>query len=382
MPTNPTTATDATSTTVGIADRWLELQWGTDGLDGADASRFHHRWLRDNCPEQRHSQTQHRVAETSLIPADLRPVSATFEDGVLTVTWPDGHDCRFTEQWLRRHDYSAGVRPNRRPLTLWEAADVADLPRADYLRLCAEDDVRREFLEGFARYGVGLLSGVPCEPGTVASVGARFGQVRSTSWGTVFDVRSMTDANSIAFTGLALVTHTDEGYREPAPTIQLQHFLQVDTTGGEATLVDGFAVASELRRTDPAAFELLVRTPLQFHFRDDTTELDAEATTIELDARGDLRRIRYSNHSVQPFLLSFEAMDDFYSAYQAFGRLRESSRFRAQLPMGAGDLYLVDNERVLHGRTALLSGGARHLQSCYIERDELLSGLAVLQRDR
>jgi gamma-butyrobetaine dioxygenase len=49
--------------------------------------------------------------------------------------------------------------------------------------------------------------------------------------------------------------------------------------------------------------------------------------------------------------------------------------------MGAGDLYIVDNHRVMHGRTGFSSGGARHLQSCYIERDELVSRLTVLQRE-
>jgi gamma-butyrobetaine dioxygenase len=41
---------------------------------------------------------------------------------------------------------------------------------------------------------------------------------------------------------------------------------------------------------------------------------------------------------------------------------------------------MVDNRRVMHGRTGFSGGGARHLQSCYIERDELVSRLTVLER--
>jgi gamma-butyrobetaine dioxygenase len=43
---------------------------------------------------------------------------------------------------------------------------------------------------------------------------------------------------------------------------------------------------------------------------------------------------------------------------------------------------MVDNRRVLHGRTGFRSGGERHLQSCYIERDEFTSRLRVLDRER
>lgn len=46
-----------------------------------------------------------------------------------------------------------------------------------------------------------------------------------------------------------------------------------------------------------------------------------------------------------------------------------------------GDLFLVDNLRVLHGRTAYApESGERHLQGCYADRDGLRSKLAVLGR--
>ena len=46
-----------------------------------------------------------------------------------------------------------------------------------------------------------------------------------------------------------------------------------------------------------------------------------------------------------------------------------------------GDLFLVDNLRVLHGRTPYApESGERHLQGCYADRDGLRSMLAVLGR--
>ncbi len=357
----------------------LGVQW-----DDGGSSTFHHLWLRDNCPQLRHATTNHRVVETSEIPHDVCPATAVIDaGGALVITWGhDRHVSSFDAAWLRANDYSNGVRhPVRTPL-LWDASIGSGVPAASYPALVADCNVRRTFLQGFVDHGLGLLHDVACTPGTVLEVATLLGEVRDTSWGRVFDVVSMEDANSVAYTNLPLVAHTDEGYRDPAPTIQLQHFLRVDTSGGAATLVDGFKVAGDLRLADPAAFDLLSSVMLDFHFADATAEHHARGPVIELHPDGSVRSIRYSNHSVLPFLLPTELMGSFYEAYRLFGRMRESDRYRLKIDMRAGDLYMVDNRRVLHGRTGFSSGGARHLQSCYIERDELMSRLAVLQRTR
>ncbi|EMV9186483.1 TauD/TfdA family dioxygenase, partial [Escherichia coli] len=49
----------------------------------------------------------------------------------------------------------------------------------------------------------------------------------------------------------------------------------------------------------------------------------------------------------------------------------------------AGQMWCFDNRRTLHARTAFdPASGERHLQGCYIDRDELLSRILVLQRER
>lgn len=339
-------------------------------------------WLRDNCPQLRHATTKHRVVETSEIPRSAKPRSATvLDNGGIEIVWDhDGHVSTFAAQWLEAFDSGNGARHAKYEPTLWGPSIGEAMPTASYPALCENKTIRQSFLEGFVRYGVGILNDVPCVPGTVLDVARLLGELRNTSWGLVFDVISMEDANSIAYTNLPLVAHTDEGYRDPAPTVQLQHFLRADASGGDSTLVDGFAVAEALRAEAPEQFALLANTILHFHFADGTAEHRAAAPTISLNPDGSIRAIRYSNHSVEPFLLPPEIMEPFYDAYLAFGRMRESSEFRLDIKMGAGDLYIVDNHRVMHGRTGFSSGGARHLQSCYIERDELVSRLAILQR--
>jgi gamma-butyrobetaine dioxygenase len=364
--------------TIATGERTLSITW-SDGR----TSTYHYFWLRDNCPQLRHPSTNHRVVETSSLPADVRPTSAEITAaGELKIVWQhDAHGSRFAPAWLRAYDYSNAVQRARHVPKLWDATIGTDLPTVRYPELLNNLAIRRDYLAGFRDYGVGVLTDVPTEPGTVLDVAKQFGEVRSTSWGTVFDVKTMPNANSVAYTNLPLVTHTDEAYREPTPTIQLQHFLQADAAGGESTLVDGFKVAADLRAQAPEKFNLLASVPLHFHFRDADNEHENEGPVIELDVRGEVKGIRYSNHSVQPFLLPVDQMEAYYDAYRTFGRMRESDAYQLRIKMNSGDLYMVDNRRVLHGRTGFSSSGARHLQSCYIERDELASRLAVLTRE-
>jgi gamma-butyrobetaine dioxygenase len=360
-----------------VGQRALTVRWA----DGT-TSTFHHLWLRDNCPQLRHATTNHRVAETSEIPGDVHPSAAVVDaGGNLAVTWAhDGHISTFTPSWLRAYDYSNGARSVAAEPVLWDSTIGDAMPTVAYAALVDDPAERRRFLAGFCRFGVGIFRDIPSQPGTVLELGDLLGEVRVTSWGRSFDVISMDDANSVAYTNLPLVLHTDEGYRDPAPSIQLQHFLRADASGGEATLVDGFKVAADLRAAAPEQFALLASTSLHFHFADATAEHEHRGPVIELDTDGRVKAVRFSNHSAQPFLMDADRMEPYYEAYRAFGRMRESSRYKLCLEMKAGDGYIVDNRRVMHGRTAFSSGGARHLQSCYIERDELVSRLAVLNR--
>ena len=58
------------------------------------------------------------------------------------------------------------------------------------------------------------------------------------------------------------------------------------------------------------------------------------------------------------------------------------ARFVCRTPFAPGDLVIFDNRRILHGRDAFVQGsGARRLEGCYLETDELLSRLRVLSRE-
>ena len=123
-------------------------------------------------------------------------------------------------------------------------------------------------------------------PGTVVDVAQRFGIVRDTNWGRLFDVRSVPRANDLAYTAIPLGPHTDNPYRDPTPGIQLLHCLVNETTGGLSTLVDAVAVCDVLRDDDPEGFHLLATVPVQFRFVDATDDLRYVRTVVQLDGLG------------------------------------------------------------------------------------------------
>jgi gamma-butyrobetaine dioxygenase len=351
--------------------RALTIEW-----PGGERRTFRAIWLRDNCPcaECEHASGQ-RLLDTASIPADLAVASAELEGDVLEITWTgDGHVSSYPLEWL------SGLGASPRGRTLWDASLAGRLPAGRYVDVASRATALRDWLGAIDELGFALLHGVPVADGEVARVAELFGYVRETNYGRVFDVRSVVAPNNLAYTGLALGAHTDNPYREPTPTLQLLHCLSSSAAGGESTLVDGFAAAARLKAEDADAFELLATQPVRFRFRDADTELEREAPVIGLDVRGDVVAIRFNNRSKAPLELRDELVEPYYAAYRSFAELLESPDLQVGFALEPGDLFVVDNERVLHGRTGFSGEGRRHLQGCYADRDGLRSRLGVLRR--
>ena len=69
-----------------------------------------------------------------------------------------------------------------------------------------------------------------------------------------------------------------------------------------------------------------------------------------------------------------------YRALRAFGRLLRLGPLRAALRLQPGDVMCFDNYRLLHGRAEFdPNSGPRHLQGCYVDRDDFLSRLRALE---
>jgi gamma-butyrobetaine dioxygenase len=71
----------------------------------------------------------------------------------------------------------------------------------------------------------------------------------------------------------------------------------------------------------------------------------------------------------------------YFRARKAFDHLLRSPQFEVRFLLEPGDLMMMDNRRLLHGRTAFdPREGLRHLQGCYIDLDGPRSLYRVLRR--
>jgi len=390
----------------------------------ASAFGFPAVWLRHNCPcpDCRDPVTGQRLVEiTQLSNGPLATVTDEWPDSIEVTFTPDGHRSVFSRAWLAASalpdtDAAAADAADADPRTedgkaMWRASSLGAVPAAGWAPYLADDAVRLSLLDAVARYGAGLLRGVPAAEGMVTAVAETFGFVRETNYGRIFDVRVVADPANLAFTSRAIAPHTDNPYRDPVPTLQLLHCLRDASVGGDTVLVDGFAAAAALRATDPASFGVLTSTPIPFAYVDKETSLTARQPLIALSPRGRITCVRLNNRSMQPPRLPHAETEAFYAAYRAWAAIVDRPEFALGLRLTPGDCLIFDNTRILHARTAFApapstppgapaspgvpaspdsaplpgaaaspGSGERHLQGCYADLDGLLSTLAVLRR--
>jgi gamma-butyrobetaine dioxygenase len=351
-------------------------------LPGGDRFPIHPLWLRERCqdPKSLDARSRQRLEDPSDFDLQLGLSSvAEVEPGRYRIRFTDGHEADFLASTiLAEADLPPGDH-DIPPPKLWDGT-LRELPRAAWSTE-ATDEVKASWLQRFLELGFILFSGVPTEPRTVLKVGAAFGFVRDTNFGAHFDVRSVPDANDLAYTTLFLDPHTDNPYRSPVPGVQLLHCLANQTSGGLSTLVDGFAAAEAVRAQDPAAFEILTSTPVRFRLRDLDDELVRSSPLIEVDSTGALQAVNFSPRLDYVPLLPPAQLSAYFAARRVFDHLLRSPKYEIRFLLGPGDLMMMDNRRLLHGRTAFdPREGLRHLQGCYIDIDGPRSVYRVLRR--
>ena len=118
------------------------------------------------------------------------------------------------------------------------------------------------------------------------------------------------------------------------------------------------------------------------HFQDDNYSIPNRYPVIGVDGDGNYTDIRFNNALMEPFDVAPDLVVPLYEALQAFGKLLRSPELEFEFKMKPGDCQVFDNRRVLHARAEFdLNSGPRHLQGCYVDRDDFMSRLRVLERE-
>jgi hypothetical protein len=147
-------------------------------------------------------------------------------------------------------------------------------------------------------------------------------------------IRPIAAAKSFAGSAAFTPFHTDsQDFLGAAPGLQIMVCRRAAASGGETRLLDGWALLDRLERTDSALYESLTRTPRlhRFYFGEVTRPTVA-----------DIGGYLAWTHSPMP------ATDGIGVALA-----RELERQPViEVAVRAGETLLVDNHRMLHGRTA------------------------------
>jgi gamma-butyrobetaine hydroxylase len=363
-----------------FADGQISLTWHDGKI-----SNFHYLWLREHCPcSLCHSDvTREQILDVLTLPNDLVPVSLELtENGYLVVIWSDGHHKSiYHPGWLRANSYDDWARQDQHhKKPTWDAS--FSLPIFEYEAVMEDDRSCYKWLSALDRYGLVMLKNVPTDLGTVGSVASRIGYVKSSNFGELFEVETKPDADSNAYLSVGLPLHTDLPTREIQPGLQFLHCLINDADGGESIFADTFHIAKVLEREQPSIYELITRLKFPFSNRADYRDYRFAAPLIELDRDGAPLEARVNTFLHAPITnMPHECVPKAYEARNALLKATLEDRFRLYHRLQAGEMVIFDNRRVLHARTEFFPNtGARKLQGCYMDRDELKSAIRMLER--
>ena len=153
------------------------------------------------------------------------------------------------------------------------------------------------------------------------------------------------------------------------------------------TIVDGFAVAEDIRHEAPDDFELLSTVPVKFVHRratavaqGDDVHLVASAPIIAVDRGGHPCGVRFHERAMNVLPIEADVAELYYPALRRFARAVRGDAYRWRHGLQAGEAVVYDNQRVLHGREGFAgSPSRRHLRLCTIDRDQVHSRLRRLR---
>lgn len=356
------------------------LLMSTSAPPGANVVDWHHkgdrvslslRWLRMECP-----CSLCRVEQTSerrWIPARADEFVATSIDqneGSIKIAWESGHLTQYSPEQIRA---SLGIENRARLDTqLWGGG--GEPARFGHDAVCAGGSDRMAFLAALRNEGVAILTGTPSIPAQVEITMAALGlPLRETFSERVHDVLVDPAGYNIAHTAEGLPPHSDYPSYSHPPSGQVLHMLVNECEGGDSLVVDGWQAASALRETSPRYFELLASVPVGFRQYSSDRESFARQPLIRLDTFGVINGFRYSNQLMQPIGPDDPVFEEWLDAYLALTEYLTNPANQRRFRLGGGDAMFVHGHRVLHGRSEFVPNGARHLQDCYFDFDDVLA---------
>lgn len=400
-------------------------------FDDSNTIEFNNVFLRDSCTSSASKDpfSKQKLFSTPEISNGLRLhglpkiVTSSDNEDCLEVTWDQGgipHKSQYPESFLKSYSSESLIRHEKyfnNSKKYWvnnhilKNIEGLQVDYVDYMEnnhkmfekglrnlneygLCFVNDIPRSFDNPDMQY----MSEENALEWPVAKLASKFGYIKKTFYGTLFDVRNEKEAKNIANTNTFLPLHMDLLYYESPPGLQLLHFIQNSTLGGENIFCDSFAAANHVRNVDSQAYSALTKVPITYQY-DNNNEFYYYSRPLIVeeifnDTGSNLRAIKEVNYS-PPFQGPYEygihengspenaLFKDFLRGFKLFTDFVEDPSNQYKIKMNEGSCVIFDNRRVLHSRTEFSdeNGGDRWLMGCYVDGDSFRSKLRIGNRN-
>ena len=360
----------------------IELNNNKVYLDNdGEKKEIHPFWLRERVNGDKFVdiKTKQRLFDPTQIQENIKINDINLSKDFLEVTFNDGASTKLSIQKLIE-EFSNNNFIKLIKKVEWDSS-LINLNIFEFKENLSEKEEMYNALISFYKYGFVIFKNVPIKDNFLINFANSIGSVRRTNFGEFFNVKSKPNPNDLAYTSLPLAPHTDNPYRNPVPCIQILHCIENNVQGGLSTLVDGFTVTEKLKKDFPKYYKILTEVKVRFQFVDQSVVLEDWAEMIRIDENGEFKQVRFSPRLDFVPLLDLDKLELYYNARKKISELYNSDKYRIQFKLSPGDLLMMDNYRLLHGRTAYDSNeGDRFLQGCYIDYDSTDGKLKHLKR--
>ncbi len=308
---------------------------------GNNKEEIHPFWLREriNNEDALDKGNQQRLFDPNSINTNIDIEKIENEDGLLNLFFNDGTNYKIKEDQILNEYKSQNLDPISIDKIKWDS-NFNNFQKFKFENDIFEKKIMYDLLVSFYKYGFVVLTNVTTEDNFIIKF-----------------------ANSIG------------------SCVQLLHCITNNVSGGNSTLVDGYTVSEKIKEDYPEYYEILSSVKVKFKFIDNTVVLEDMSELIKLDEKNNFKQVRFSPRLDYAPILEKSKLDLFYKARNKISELYNSDKYKVEFKLETGDLLMMDNHRLLHGRTKYdVNEGDRYLQGCYIDFDSTEGKLRHLKR--
>ena len=350
--------------------------------NGSSSQEIHPFWLRERVSNEEYfdNNTQQRKFDPTFLKTDISIKSVKINNDLLEINFNDGVNFKLEidkiiQEYSKDDFFIQSIKKEK-----WKS-NFSNIEKYNYTDELFESKTMYDLLIKFYKYGFVIFKNVPTNDNFIVKFANSIGSIRRTNFGEFFNVKSVPKPNDLAYTSLPLAPHTDNPYRNPVPCIQLLHCITNEVSGGFSTLVDGYTVTEDLKNEFKEYYDILTKVKVKFKFIDKDVILEGWSELIKLDENKEFKQVKFSPRLDFVPILEKRELDLYYKARNKISEMYNSDKYRIEFKLEPKDLIMMDNHRLLHGRTSYeTKEGERFLQGCYIDFDSTEGKLRHLKR--